>query len=80
MRPTPVGHVPALPAVRIGSVAAAERRVFSIPSSLSSTGKVVFAYASYLLFQAAYSWVNIPYGSLAAAMTQDPDERAKLST
>ncbi|WP_173923943.1 glycoside-pentoside-hexuronide (GPH):cation symporter [Agromyces sp. Marseille-P2726] len=27
-----------------------------------------------------YSFVNIPYGSLAAAMTQESDERAKLST
>ena len=54
--------------------------VFSIPSGLGLPGKLAFAYASYVLFQLAYSFVNIPYGSLSAAMTQDPDERAKLST
>lgn len=54
--------------------------VFTIPSGLSDTGKVVWAFASYALFQLAYSVVNIPYGSLAAAMTQDPHVRATLST
>lgn len=54
--------------------------LFSIPGGLSPGGKLVWAYASYALFQLAYSFVNIPYGSLAAAMTQVPDDRAKLST
>src|SRR6185503_8522054 len=54
--------------------------MFSIPSGLSDGAKLGWAYASYALFQLAYSFVNIPYGSLAAAMTQQPDERAKLST
>jgi glucuronide carrier protein len=40
----------------------------------------VWAFVSYALFSLAYSFVNIPYGSLAAAMTQEPDERAKLSS
>jgi glucuronide carrier protein len=53
--------------------------VFSIPTGLGDTGKLVWAYVSYGLFQLAYSFVNIPYGSLSAAMSQDPDERAKLS-
>jgi glucuronide carrier protein len=54
--------------------------VFTIPSGLSDQGKIVWAVVSYALFQLAYSFVNIPFGSLAAAMTQDPGERAKLST
>jgi glucuronide carrier protein len=54
--------------------------LFSIPGGLSHDGKILWAYASYALFSLAYSFVNIPYGSLAAAMTQEPDERAKLST
>lgn len=54
--------------------------LFSIPSGLSAGGRLGWAYASYALFQLAYSFVNIPYGSLAAAMTQVPDDRAKLST
>ncbi|HEX2048567.1 MAG TPA: glycoside-pentoside-hexuronide (GPH):cation symporter [Acidimicrobiales bacterium] len=54
--------------------------LFSIPGGLSDGAKVVWAYASYALFSLGYSFVNIPYGSLGAAITQDPDERAKLST
>jgi len=54
--------------------------VFSIPRSLSETGSLVWAYVTYMLFYLAYSLVNIPYGSLASAMTQLPDERAKLSS
>jgi len=54
--------------------------VFSIPHGLSPGWKLVWAYVSYALFQAAYSTVNIPYGSLAAAMTQQPSDRARLST
>lgn len=54
--------------------------VFSIPGGLGSNGKLVWACVSYALFQLTYSLVNIPYGSLAAAMTQEPEERAKLST
>jgi glucuronide carrier protein len=54
--------------------------LFSIPSGLSDSGKVAWAFASYALFSLAYSFVNIPYGSLAAAMTQEPGERARLSS
>jgi glucuronide carrier protein len=54
--------------------------VFSIPTGLDDTGKVAWAFVSYALFQLVYSFVNIPYGSLSAAMTQDPAERARLST
>jgi glucuronide carrier protein len=53
--------------------------VFSIPSGFGDSGKVAWAFVSYALFQLAYSFVNIPYGSLSAAMTQDPDERSQLS-
>jgi glucuronide carrier protein len=54
--------------------------LFAIPSGMSDGAKVAWAYLSYALFSLAYSFVNIPFGSLSAAMTQDPDERAKLST
>ena len=56
------------------------RAVLASRAGSSDGGKVVWAYVSYALFSLAYSFVNIPYGSLAAAMTQEPDERAKLST
>ncbi len=54
--------------------------VFSIPSGLSESGKLAWAFVSYALFQLVYSFVNIPYGSLSATMTQEPAERAKLAT
>ena len=41
---------------------------FTAPN-FSDTGKVIWAFATYLMFNAAYSVVNIPYGSLSAAMT-----------
>ena len=54
--------------------------VFSIPAGLGENGTLAWALVSYALFSLAYSFVNIPYGSLSAAMTQEPDARAKLST
>ena len=54
--------------------------VFSVPQSLPQTGALVWAYVTYMFFYLVYSLVNIPYGSLASAMTQLPDERAKLSS
>ena len=54
--------------------------LFSIPSGLGVGATVVWAYVTYALFSLAYSFVNIPYGSLAAVMTQDPEVRARLST
>jgi glucuronide carrier protein len=54
--------------------------VFSVPGGLSHDGAVVYALVSYAILGFAYSLVNIPYGSMATAMTQRPDERAKLAT
>jgi glucuronide carrier protein len=53
--------------------------VFSVPD-MGDAGTLVYAYVSYILFGLAYSLVNIPYGSLATAMTQDAVERSKLAT
>ena len=54
--------------------------VFSVPAGLSSTATLVYAYLTYAALGLAYSLVNIPYGSLASAMTQRADERAKLAS
>jgi glucuronide carrier protein len=54
--------------------------MFSIPGGLGDGGTLAWALVSYALFSLAYSFVNIPYGSLAAAMTQEPEARAKLSS
>ena len=53
--------------------------IFTVPD-FGSGGQLAYAYVSYALFGLAYSLVNIPYGSLASAMTQRPEERAKLSS
>ncbi|MEU4427121.1 glucuronide transporter [Actinoplanes sp. NPDC024001] len=54
---------------------------FTVPGLADSTGpKLLLAYLTYGLLGLAYSLVNIPYGSLAAAMTQVPAERAKLAS
>lgn len=54
----------------------------SIPESLrGTTGALVWAWVTYFLLGSVFfTLVNIPYGSLAAAMTQRPNERAKLAT
>ncbi|MBO1268099.1 glucuronide transporter [Arthrobacter cavernae] len=52
---------------------------FSVPQ-LGESGTLLYAYVTYAALGLAYSLVNIPYGSLAGAMTQDPSERAKLGS
>jgi glucuronide carrier protein len=53
--------------------------IFSVPD-VGDTGQLAYAYVSYAIFGLAYSLVNIPFGSLATVMTQDPGERAKLAS
>ena len=53
--------------------------LFSVPAGLSMTATIVWILLFDAAFQLAYSFVNIPYGSLSAAMTQDPVDRSKLS-
>ena len=52
--------------------------VFHVPSSFDAGMKIVYAYATYAVLGLIYSLVNIPYGSLASAVTQSVHERAKL--
>ncbi|MGL6312844.1 MFS transporter [Vibrio sp. WXL103] len=53
--------------------------VFWAPAGLTDIQKLVWAYATYILWGMAYTFVNIPYGSLATVMTNDPQERASLA-
>jgi glucuronide carrier protein len=53
--------------------------IFTVPD-LGDRGELVYAYVSYAIFGLAYSLVNIPYGSLATAMTQDLTERSRLAS
>jgi len=52
--------------------------LFSVPSFETTTAKYIYAYITYALLGFLYSLTNIPYGSLATAMTQDPVERSRL--
>src|SRR5690625_4439293 len=53
--------------------------LFSVPAGLSPVLTIAWIFLLDALFQLAYSFVNIPNGSLAAAMTQDSVDRSKLS-
>ena len=48
------------------------------PNFDSTTAKYIYAYVTYALLGFLYSLTNIPFGSLATAMTQDPVERSRL--
>ena len=52
---------------------------FSVPQ-IGESGMLLYAYLTYAALGLAYSLVNIPYGSLAGAMTQDASGRAKLAS
>ena len=52
---------------------------FSVPD-MSDGAQYAYAFGSYAILGLAYSLVNIPYGSMATAMTQVPAERAKLAS
>ncbi|TPW74042.1 glucuronide transporter [Schumannella soli] len=52
---------------------------FNVPQ-IGETGMLIYAYLTYAALGLAYSLVNIPYGSLAGAITQTSKERAKLSS
>jgi glycoside/pentoside/hexuronide:cation symporter, GPH family len=53
--------------------------LFTSPD-LNPSGKVVYAYATYLLFFLMYTANNIPYGALMAVMTGDDKERTSLGS
>ena len=53
--------------------------LFSSPD-LSSSGKIVYAYVTYIFFTLIYTANNVPYGALMAVMTGDDKERTKLGS
>jgi len=63
----------AIPFAVIGTIA------FYTPD-FGTTGKIVYAYITYILLMTAYSTVNIPYASLLGVMSSDPKERNTLSS
>lgn len=54
--------------------------LFSVPSSWSSTPKLIYVFITYnLVSTVIYTAINVPYSALNALMTQDPYERSVLS-
>ncbi len=53
--------------------------LFTTPN-LDPTGKIIYAYVSYLLFFLIYTANNIPYGALMAVMTPSDKERTSLGS
>jgi GPH family glycoside/pentoside/hexuronide:cation symporter len=46
----------------------------------SPTGKIIYAYTTYIIFTLVYTANNIPYGALMAVMTGDDKERTSLGS
>ncbi|MDQ7112795.1 MFS transporter [Staphylococcus simulans] len=68
------------PFILFGTVPLAIMTVMTfITPNLDYTGKVIWAFATYMIFSMAYSVVNIPYGSVSASMTVNADDRTQLS-
>ena len=53
---------------------------FTCPPGIGTTGKIVYAYVTYILFTLVYTANNIPYGALMAVMTDDDKERASIGS
>ncbi len=51
---------------------------FTTPD-LSLAGKVIYAWVTYALLRIVYTMNNVPYASINAVMTDDPDERNSAS-
>ena len=53
--------------------------LFTSPD-LSDSGKIVYAYITYIFFTLIYTANNVPYGALMAVMTGDDKERTSLGS
>ena len=69
------------PYILFGAVplAVAAIAAFTAPS-FGGTGKIVYAYITFLLFMFLYSTVNIPYTSLLGVISDDPIDRTSASS
>lgn len=46
---------------------------------LSGDGKLMWAYATYLLMMVCYTCINIPYNALSGVMSSDPQQRSSIN-
>lgn len=63
-------------AIPLGLISVA---TFTVPE-LTMTGKIIWAYTTYVLFGILYTVVTIPYASLTAVISDDSQERSTIST
>ena len=47
---------------------------------LSLGAKIIYAWTTYILLRLIYTVNNVPYASLTAVMTEDPDERTSIAS
>ena len=52
---------------------------FTTPN-ISPAGKIIYAWTTYILLRVIYTVNNVPYASLTAVMTADPDERTSIAS
>ena len=52
---------------------------FTTPD-FGETGKLVYAYITYILLMSMYTAINIPYSALGGVITSDPNERASVQS
>ena len=53
----------------------------TLATNLPMTLRIVYMFVTYLLWGSiCYTCINIPYGSMASVMSNEPDDRASLST
>jgi glycoside/pentoside/hexuronide:cation symporter, GPH family len=52
---------------------------FTTPA-ISPAAKIIYAWTTYILLRVVYTVNNVPYASLTAVMTSDPDERTSIAS
>lgn len=52
---------------------------FTTPD-ISTSGKLIYAWTTYILLRVIYTVNNVPYASITAVMTLDPDERTSIAS
>ena len=52
---------------------------FTVPD-LDEGGKIVWAYATYILMMLAYTFINVPYGALLGVLTDNTKQRTTLTS
>jgi GPH family glycoside/pentoside/hexuronide:cation symporter len=60
-------------------IAAAGILTFTVPD-LDDSGKLVWAYCTYIFMMLAYTFINVPYGALLGVMTADSQQRTTLTS